>query len=205
MDMGRVAKKQRFEAVCSTSNSQDENSVSGPATSHIRACDSSDDVFYLEKQGEPVKRTAFVRNCIDNEPSDHGAIRFEAIPMARKLPVGHSSPTNHRRRARTLQQPDSVAKRVLAAISAPEANAKMPPASDHDTGLSSVQAGEQIPNVDDRRKAWKKATEPYGEGIAEIMHKSVNVSLFSSSDIASISNLGYAGDPARSEDKGGCG
>ncbi|ROV96563.1 hypothetical protein VMCG_07805 [Cytospora schulzeri] len=177
MDIESVAKKPRFEAVRSASNSQDENCVNGPAASRTPARDSSDDVFYQERQCEPIKRTAFVRNCINNEQKDHGATRLEAMSKVRDHHVGYNSPTNHRQRARALQQPDSVAKKVLAAISAPEVNASTLSSSHSDPGLDFVHDGERIPDVDDRERAWKKAAEPYGEGIAEIMHKSVNVIL----------------------------
>lgn len=208
MELGKVAKKPRFEAVDSASNSQYEDVVRGPDDSRIRPGGSSDDIFHTGTQGKPVRRTAFVQNCMSNNPRDHSATRFEAMQPNRDQDVDYSSPTNHRKRGRALQQPNSVAKRVLAAISAPEANASIPMSSNHDHSMKSAQDGEEVADSDDRGRAWNKATEPYDGGIAEIMHKSVNVSLFTPPDIVVISWLHltyeYAGHFAEFEDKGGC-
>ncbi|ROV90401.1 hypothetical protein VPNG_10022 [Cytospora leucostoma] len=185
-----VAKKRRIEVVDTAANSQNDNCVSGSAVPYMPSSDGGDDVFRPQKQSGLAKRTAFVRKCISNQPDDNDPVRVRAELPVQGQPADHiTAPSQYQQRDRVLQEPDYVAQKMLAAINAPVAAAEglmrqssyddldIEQAPDRDSGVSEKSRFPQVPNVDDRKEAWKTATEPYGEGLGEMMHKAVNVIL----------------------------
>ncbi|KAK7730571.1 hypothetical protein SLS53_008961 [Cytospora paraplurivora] len=184
-----VAKKRRFEVVDTAANSQNDNLVSGSAVPCMLSNDGGDDVFGPQEQGGLAKRTAFVRRCISNQPGDNDPVRARAETTVQGQPADHiTAPGQYQQRARVLQKPDYVAQKILAAINTPAAaegpvcqssneTLDMEQAPDRNCGVPEQPRFPHVPIVDDRKEAWKTATEPYGEGLGEMMHKVVNVIL----------------------------
>ncbi|KUI66225.1 hypothetical protein VM1G_02226 [Cytospora mali] len=173
-----VAKKPRLEALPTSAKSPNEQLASGAAASRIIVCDSGDDVFKSGYQDDTIKRTtAFVRKCTSKPTENHGHTRIEAFASSRNQ-------HDEQQRVQALHQPDTVTNRVLAAISNPTVHENTKYSSHDESGKSSLHDGHhslchqpRASEMDHREQAWKKAAEPYGEGIGETMHRTVNVIL----------------------------
>ncbi|KUI60959.1 hypothetical protein VP1G_08163 [Cytospora mali] len=175
-----VAKKSRLEALRTSVRSPNEQLANGAAASSTLVCDSGDDVFNSGYQDDTIKRTtAFVRKCTSKPTENQGHARVEAPTSSR-----NQHDEQGRVRARALHQPDTVMNRVLAEISNPTVHENTTHSSHDESGKISLHDGHhrlchqpRVSEIDQREQAWKKATEPYGEGIGDIMHRTVNVIL----------------------------
>lgn len=209
-----VLKKARFDGAYRHFRVQEKCISSGPAPAWMLACNSSDDMaddrVNAHKTNEPMKRAAFVQRRISNDPGADGLVRIGALRETQLQPVDYSPAVKFHQRARTLRHPDEVAQKVLAAITAPAANETLPRSSNDRPSQYSAHDEDQdlmkqtrLSDMDDRGRAWKKATEPYRDGLGDTMHKTVNVNFRNCLMSLSYLTYGYTGNSAKSEDEGG--
>ncbi|KAJ0120740.1 hypothetical protein J7T55_015472 [Diaporthe amygdali] len=166
--------------------------------------DSGDDVFGPEKDDQPFRSSAFVQRLISNESTDREPEKTEvAAPSlidARAASRQYSaairpSAANRPAAAETVshlqdgQQSDDIVQRVLAALAPREERSTSPcPSSEDHVKSFDVDKGTNAwlddsldqraaAELNARTRAWKKATEPYADSIAETMHRIVNTIL----------------------------
>ncbi|POS78065.1 hypothetical protein DHEL01_v203551 [Diaporthe helianthi] len=183
----------------------DRNPFDG-SKSHARKSinGSGDDVFGSGRKNNPFESSAFVQRLIVGECADRdpGQVRPTA-PASSARGAVHRQPTaqfHHPTAARSVgpgvrsmpegnQEMDYIGERMRAALESeiPHAHDSLAPVDEH--GKSSVLDDMKGPwssdtfepskasELDERTRAWKKATEPYAESIGETMHKIVNTIL----------------------------
>lgn len=165
--------------------------------------DTDDDVFGPGKKSKPSGSSAFVQRLISNEPADPGFDQAvlgapdsrDAHVAALQLPIAINHPhpaqsvaSGNALRPQRRQEPDDVGKRMLAALGPERANVSNPWSPSDDTSKSLLVSDttktslsdpfdqRRASDVDERARAWKKATEPYADSLGETMHRIVNVS-----------------------------
>lgn len=155
------------------------------------------------REGKPIAPSAFAQRLLNNKLTDRGPGQFGPVASAPSDPVAipqrRTAPFNHPTKARSgaqevmpkpvaKQQMNDMSKRMRAALESEDTPASNPLVPGDQCGKTSV-LGEMEghwPNntfeqsktseLEERARAWKKATEPYAESLGETMHKIVNVS-----------------------------
>lgn len=181
------------------------NLIGRPDSLHEEVgCNTGDDVFGPGKKGKSHEPSAFVQRLISNESANRGLDQAGLVApgsldtrvAARQHPVAIKHPDTVRSRATGVlpqaqrsEQLDDVGKRMLAALgpekaqvatewtSSDEHRKGFPVGDTTDSWLSDTFEQRRASDVDERTRAWKKATEPYADSLGETMHKIVNVSL----------------------------
>lgn len=165
--------------------------------------DAANDVFGPGKTGEHPGPSAFVQRLISNESADRGPGKTGRVAPgssdARAAPRQHPSAISHPATVRSAvtgaafrpqgnQQLDDVGKRMLAALGPEKTQSPGPWSPGDDLSKSFLVGGptesspsdafdqRNVSGLDERTRAWKKATEPYADSLGETMHKIVNVS-----------------------------
>lgn len=179
------------------------NLVGGPAIVS-RGEDNSDDVFGPGTSGKPVGSSAFVQRLVSNESADRGPgqpgrvapapFDISGVPRQNAIAIGHATEVRNAvpgvaLRSQRRQQLDDVGKRMLAALE-PEKEQVPNSWSPSDDPSNSFLVGDptktllgdtfdqrRASDMDERTRAWKKATEPHDDSLGETMHRIVNVSL----------------------------
>lgn len=169
-----------------------------------RGEDNSDDVFGPGTSGKPVGSSAFVQRLVSNESADRGPgqpgrvapapFDISGVPRQNAIAIGHATEVRNAvpgvaLRSQRRQQLDDVGKRMLAALE-PEKEQVPNSWSPSDDPSNSFLVGDptktllgdtfdqrRASDMDERTRAWKKATEPHHDSLGETMHRIVNVSL----------------------------
>jgi len=165
--------------------------------------DTGDDVFGPGKKARPFGSSAFVQRLISGESADRGPDQAGSVAPtsseARAVPRPPVAATHHPATVRSVapgvvslpqacQRLDDMGRRMLAALEPekPRDPSPCPPSDEHgtsfpgddtkDSWLSDTLVQGKASELEERTRAWKKATEPYAESLGETMHKIVNVS-----------------------------
>lgn len=176
----------------------------GPGSLHRGiGSDAVNDVFGPGKTGEHPGPSAFVQRLISNESADRGPGKTGRVAPGssdtRASPRQHPSAISHPATVRSAvpgaafrpqgnQQLDDVGKRMLAALGPEKPQSPGPWSPGDDLSKSLLVGGptesspsdafdqRNVSGLDERTRAWKKATEPYADSLGETMHKIINVS-----------------------------
>lgn len=165
--------------------------------------DNGDDVFWPGKKNKPSGSSAFVQRLIGSQAAERGsgqaAPGVAASSDTRAAPRQPNAAIHHQAKLRSVapvvaslpqgsQQLDDMGKRMLAAMERETSRCPnpCPPSDEHgesfprdeprDTWLGDTFEQSKASDMDERTRAWKKATEPYAESLGETMHRIVNVS-----------------------------
>ncbi|KAG8157237.1 hypothetical protein KVR01_012945 [Diaporthe batatas] len=166
--------------------------------------ESRDDIFGSIRKGKLFAASAFTQRLINSESADHDAGQVGPVAQAASgraaVPRQSAAPFYHASEARSgapevmstpvgNQKMDDMGKRMRAALESEDERAPNPLASGDERGKSFAHGEVQGPwpndafeqsktsELEERTRAWKKATEPYAETLGETMHKIVNTIL----------------------------
>lgn len=165
--------------------------------------DTGDDVFGPGKKNKPSGSSAFVQRLIGSQEADRGHDQAASAAAASSdtctAPRQPNAAIHHQAKLRSVapavaslpqgsQQLDDIGKRMLVALEPENSGCPSlcPPSDEHgkssfgdstgDTWLGDTLEQSKASDMDERTRAWKKATEPYAESLGETMHRIVNVS-----------------------------